>query len=515
MFEKDDATVSTPLGSRNSLVDIPKTTVTKLMNNSTKAPEKDKLPTSEKVVEKGFEEDNWDSDPDNPRNWVTYKKWTAVGIVSFYTLFPPLASSMMAPGLPEVAQKYNITNPTILALTLSVFLISFSIGPLFFAPLSELYGRTLTLHVANLFTLGFSLGCAFAPSTGVFILFRLLSGFSGSAPFGIGGGSVSDVFAERDRAAGMALYSLGPLLGPALGPVAGGFIAQRLGIRWVFIVIALLCGVASLVGIPLLKETYAPIVRMRKAKKAGDLELATRLHPAHTSEGRQIGMIWTNVQRPIILLTHSFICFILSLYMAFIFGTLFLLFSTFPTIFSDDYGFQSGVGGLAYLGLGVGFVCATAFGAKVAALVYSRLSAKNGGIGKPEFRIPALIFGSFFIPVGLLWFGWSAKPNIHWIMPIIGSGIFGFGMMTCFLPIQLYLADSFNYAASAIATAATFRSLLGFAFPLFGSQMFEKLTVGGGCSLMAGLAIILGIPFPIWIYYNGEAMRARSTLTRK
>jgi hypothetical protein len=90
--------------------------------------------------------DDWDVDPDNPRNWPSSNKWVAVAIVcspagvlhiknyfaifqvSFYTLFPPLASSMMAPGLPEMAVTYHILNPTVLAMTLSIFLISFSIG---------------------------------------------------------------------------------------------------------------------------------------------------------------------------------------------------------------------------------------------------------------------------------------------------------------------------------------------------------------------------------------------------
>ena len=48
---------------------------------------------------------------------------------------------MMAPGLLDVGIQYNITNPTILSLTLSIFLLSFAIGPLFMAPFSEMYGR--------------------------------------------------------------------------------------------------------------------------------------------------------------------------------------------------------------------------------------------------------------------------------------------------------------------------------------------------------------------------------------
>lgn len=56
--------------------------------------------------------------------------------------------------------------------------------------------------------------------------------------------------------------------------------------------------------------------------------------------------------------------------------------------------------------------------------------------------------------------------------------------------------------------------MLGFAFPLFGQQMYAALGYGGGNSLLAGLAILLGIPFPIWLWFNGEKMRERSSLAR-
>ncbi|EEB97981.1 hypothetical protein MPER_02595, partial [Moniliophthora perniciosa FA553] len=134
---------------------------------------------------------DWDLDPDNARNWTAKRKWTAVFVVSLYTLIPPLGSSMMAPGLPDIANKYAITSQTALALTLSIFLLSFAIGrqPLFLAPLSEMYGRTWVFHIANMFSIAFSLGCAFSPSAGVLIAFRFLSGFSGAAPVACGGGT--------------------------------------------------------------------------------------------------------------------------------------------------------------------------------------------------------------------------------------------------------------------------------------------------------------------------------------
>ncbi|KAF6764235.1 multidrug resistance protein 4 [Ephemerocybe angulata] len=459
-------------------------------------------------------EDDWECDPENARNWPAAKKWRTVAIVSAYTFVSPLASSMMAPGIPEIAIRYGITNSTIIALTLCIFLLSFAIAPLLLAPLSEMYGRTWVLHIGNLFTVGFSLGCAFAPNTGALIAFRFLSGFSGSAPIACGGGSVGDLFAAKDRASAMALYSLGPLIGPIVGPVAGGFIAQSLGMKWVFIVIAIACGFVSLVGIPLLTETYGPVIRLRRAKKQGLLEEGVKTHPhLEVSHGDKMKILWDNLARPVTMLSKSLICFMLSLYMAVMYGIFYLMFATFAQFFASTYGFKAGVGGLAYLGLGVGFLIATITGAKLGDAIYQNLTAKNGGVGTPEMRIPGLFFGSFFVPIGLFWYGWSADKALHWIMPIIGSGIFGFGMMTTFLPIQLYLVDSFEFAASAVAASALFRSLLGFAFPLFGKQMFDALGLGPGNSLLGGIAIVLGIPFPVLLWYKGAALRARNPLT--
>jgi hypothetical protein len=106
-------------------------------------------------------EEEWLHDSEHPRNWSSGKKWMMVSIVSsvhisattylmqefyavqisLYTFITPLASSMMASALPDIGVHFNITSQTILAMTLSIFLLSFAIGPLFFAPLSEMYGR--------------------------------------------------------------------------------------------------------------------------------------------------------------------------------------------------------------------------------------------------------------------------------------------------------------------------------------------------------------------------------------
>ncbi|KAK7694477.1 hypothetical protein QCA50_001663 [Cerrena zonata] len=162
--------------------------------------------------------DSWTSDSANPRNWRPGRKWAVTAIVSAYNFISPLASSMMAPALPNIAEHYHMTNQTLISMTLSVFLLSFAVGPLFFGPLSEIYGRAWVLHGGNLAFLAFSIGCAYSPTANSLIAFRFLSGLAGSAPVACGGGSISDMFNERDRAAAMSLFSLGPLIGYVVLP---------------------------------------------------------------------------------------------------------------------------------------------------------------------------------------------------------------------------------------------------------------------------------------------------------
>ena len=156
-------------------------------------------------------EEEWLNDREHPRNWPSGKKWIMISIVSsrvygllplsdagthvvqvgFYTFATPLASSMMASALPDIKTHFNIASETILAMTLSIFLISFATGPLLLAPLSEMYGRTwvsalLTahstlpnilpqvLHINMFLFAGFNLGCAFSPTVGSLIAFRFL-----------------------------------------------------------------------------------------------------------------------------------------------------------------------------------------------------------------------------------------------------------------------------------------------------------------------------------------------------
>lgn len=127
-------------------------------------------------------------DPENPKNWTRRRRWAATLIVSSFTFISPVSSSMVAPALGSMARDLHVTSEVETQLMLSIFVLAYAIGPLFFGPLSEMYGRVPLLQLGNLFYFVWNLACGFARSGPEMLAFRFLSGLGGSAPLAIGGG---------------------------------------------------------------------------------------------------------------------------------------------------------------------------------------------------------------------------------------------------------------------------------------------------------------------------------------
>ena len=166
------------------------------------------------------------------------------------------------------------------------------------------------------------------------------------------------------------------------------------------------------------------------------------------------------IVRPTKMLLFSPIVLVLSIYMAVVYGYLYLLFTTLTLVFEKQYGFSQGTVGLTFLGIGVGSLLGLFTFGLVSDKLVKKMAAK--GEMKPEYRLPPLIPGSLVIPIGLFWYGWTAETHQHWILPIIGTMWVGLGLLATFMPIQTYMVDAFTiYAASAIAANTVLRSLVG------------------------------------------------------
>lgn len=277
---------------------------------------------------------------------------------------------MIAPALPSVGASLDVTSPLELNLTLSIFVAAYALGPLLWGPLSELHGRVLILQVSNFWFLCFNLGCALAKTEPTMIAMRFLSGIGGSAPLAVGGGVLSDLFTPEERGRAISVYSVAPLLGPALGPVAGGFIAENTSWRWCFYSTTIACGVIQLGALYFLQETYSPALlakRKRHLIKTTGNEL---LHTEYDNPDRSLARTLTAaLTRPFRLLFTQPILIFLAVYMMYLYGTIYLLITTFPTLFGTVYHESPSIQGLNYISLGIGFF----LGAQICAPLQDRI----------------------------------------------------------------------------------------------------------------------------------------------
>ncbi|KAE8381504.1 major facilitator superfamily domain-containing protein [Aspergillus bertholletiae] len=453
------------------------------------------------------------NDTENPKNWKTSKKWMAVITVSCFTFISPASSSMVAPALSTMAKEFHVSNEIESQLMLSVFVLAYAVGPLFLGPFSEIYGRVPVLQLANLWYLVFNVVGGVAKSKGQMIAFRFLAGLGGSAPLAIGGGVLSDLFVPEERGRAIAIYSLAPLLGPAIGPIAGGFITENTSWSWTFYATSIADGVIQLFGLFFLRETYTPVLLKRKAKRlrkeTGDPGYQTESEMSNNQTILQV--LSVSLVRPFKLLTTQPIVQFIAIYMAYVYGVMYLVMSTFPTLWTESYHESIGIGSLNYIALGLGYWGGSQICAMLNDRIYRRLKQKTGK-GRPEFRIPLLGVAAVFTPIGLFIYGWTAQAHTHWIGPDIGACIFSLGIITAYQCMQTYLVDAYTrYAASALAAAACLRSLAGFGFPLFAPYMYQALDYGWGNSLLAFVSIALGVPAPLLLWIYGERLRKMST----
>ncbi|KUI54867.1 hypothetical protein VP1G_02271 [Cytospora mali] len=451
-------------------------------------------------------------DPENPKTWKYGRKWAAVFVVSTFTLISPVSSTMTAPALDYIAAELNITTEIEKQLSLSIFILAYAIGPLLLGPLSEIYGRVIVLQLSNLFYLFFNLGCGLCHTKVQLIVFRFIAGFGGSGPLAIGGGVLSDLFTAEERGKAISIYSLAPLLGPAIGPIAGAFIAENTSWRWIFYATTIADALIQATGVFLLQETYTPVLLRRRKEKlikeTGNTALYTDFDDPDRTVARALA---TACMRPFRLLLTQPIVQALALYMMYLYGLAYLVLSTFPSLWAS-YGMSTGVGGLNYTALGLGFFLGAQLCAPLQDRIYARMKRHFGvSVGRPEFRLPMMGPGAVLMPVGLVIYGWTAQYRTLFIGPDIGVVIFSSGVVIGFQCIQGFLVDTYTrYAASAVAAATVLRSLAGFGFPLFAPSLYARLDYGWGNTLLAFIGVLIGWPAPILLWKYGPMLRARS-----
>ncbi|KAL9639818.1 MAG: hypothetical protein Q9164_000683 [Protoblastenia rupestris] len=456
--------------------------------------------------------------PNDDRNPLTLPrgmKWLITAIMALGTLSVAFSSTAFSGTLPQIQLDFNCSQELSI-LSISLFVLGFAIAPMTWAPMSELYGRQIIYAI--MFTLVTIFGAASIASQNIqtLLVLRFFAGVFGSSSIVNSAGVIADMFVAKERGLAMMVYTSAPFLGPTIGPIIGGFVGQYAGWRWVDAMTVILTGILWVVGMLVVPETYTPYLLIRRAKKLTRMTGKRYISKLEVGKGDKIPrkVLGTAIARPWIILFFEPIVLLLSIYAAIVYGTLYLIFTAFPLVFTSSRHWTQSISGLSYIGVMVGQILSM-LTYILMEISYQRKVARNPAKATPEGRLDPALIGSVLLPIGLFWFAWSTYPSVHWIVSVLGGGVFGFGQVLLFISLINYVVDAYTvYAASALAANAILRGLFGAAFPLFTTKMYETLGLQWGSSVPAFLALAC-VPMPFVFYRFGHEIRKRSRYAAK
>ncbi|KAI1127289.1 MFS multidrug transporter-like protein [Nemania abortiva] len=453
---------------------------------------------------------DWDGPADaaNPKNWSLKSRIYHTTLPALYGFCVCLGTSIYSPGVPAIMDEFGVSLPVALV-GLSLYPLGLALGPVIGAPISEIQGRKAVYLITLPIFLLFTAGAGLSRNIQSLIIFRFLSGMFGSPSLAVGAGTVADIW-DMEHGGGLASVLIVStfFLGPSLGPLIGGYTIEARGDwRWLMWVLLLITGPVMIVVLPS-KETSKKIILARRAKHLG--VPGPPRPPVRTALKT---LLVVTLGRPLKMLATEPIVTSVSVYHAFVFGVLYAFFESYPYVFGRVYDFSSSQIGLAFLGIFIGTWLAILTFAIVDKTVYQKKKAAYAPEKPPpEERLYTSMLGAPGIPIALFWFGWTARQEVHPLVPIAAGIPFGWGVVTLVLGGITFLLDTYgaNYGASAIAANGILRFLFGAAFPLFTLYIYEGLGIGWASSLFAFIGLGLS-PIPFILYHSGSSIRARTS----
>jgi MFS family permease len=451
----------------------------------------------------------------DPRHFPGAFKWSIIGlmaVMAYSTTFNcvgivPVANRI----IDDLSGGHHSRTASILLVT--VWELGESAGPLLIGPLSEAYGRYPVINVANMLFIAATAMAALSPSVPILIVARFFTGVAVTVNV-LNPAIVGDLFRPDQRGSPMSLVQLAPLLGGAFGPAISGAIAQTRGWRFVLgvsVVLAAACELAFLFGF---RETYKPAIaraenrRVLREAAASDSETGSVLSDDDKHEATD--KLVDSIRRPGIVFANSGVLMAMSLFGAVAFAHYYVMSVTLPGVLEDMYMLSPAMTGLAMISssggacLGV-FICNRTLDS-----IYIRLREANGGVDRPEDRLPLAVIGAVLLPIVVIIYGWVIHFQLPLAVLLTTVSVLGAAEMFCMLPLSTYVVDAFGtYSASALTAIIITRCLMGTFLPLTTTPLIENLGWGWGFTVL-GVFTLAMAPIPFAVMKHGDKWRQRS-----
>lgn len=446
------------------------------------------------------------NDPQNPHNWPLWLRWVYTIVLSILVIAVAYGSACITGGLGLVNEKYHVSTEVSI-LTCSLMVIGFSLGPLIWSPVSDLFGR----RVAYFSSLGlyviFNIPCALAPNIGGLLAVRFLCGVWASSGLCLVGGSIADMFPSETRGRAIAFFAYAPYCGPVFGPLVNGFISVSTGrldlIWWVNMAF---CGVMWII-VAFIPETFAPVILKRRAAKLRRETGNPKIMTEQEAQGLSVNeMMRACLLRPLYFAVTEPVLDLMCFYVCLIYSLLYAFFFAYPVIFGELYGYKDNLIGLMFIPIliGASIALATTFYCENKYIAITKRRKPT-----PEDRLLGAMIGAPFAAIALWILGATSYKHIIWVGPASSGLAFGYGMVLIYYSLNNYIIDCYAmYASSALATKVFLRSAGGAAFPLFTNQMYHRLGLQWASWLLAFISTAM-ILIPFAFYYYGKGLRAK------
>ncbi|KAM0559801.1 hypothetical protein ACHAPJ_003748 [Fusarium lateritium] len=456
-------------------------------------------------------ESTGEDDPLNPLNWPRAARAKNIFIICFLVFTQCWAGAAESMGNSKASEEFHVSKVAE-NLSTAVFLFGVGTGALFAGPISETVGRNPTYLVATACYLLFVLGSAMTPTFGGQVVCRYFVGLSASATLTINGASVNDQFRPVKRALVFPIVAWANVAAPVIAPIASGWIVAnpKLGWRWTEWVTLIISGLAFVVALFFLPETYFPLLLTWKAKELRRITGDRR----YNSEHEQSPSFWKGLRKTLPLPATFFrsepVIIVLGLYLILLYILLFSFLSGFDYIFKETYGLKPGYQGSCFAAIAVGATAFALCGPGLYEWARQHTERVRGAALQPEFRLWPAIVTSPLLPVSLFWLGWTNYASISIWSGLGACFLFGIVLTSIYVSSYEYITDSYGeHSAIALASITMSRYLIAGGMVMAARPMYEAIGVHWTMSLLGCVAILLA-PAPILFWKYGPRLREKS-----
>ncbi|KAG9675611.1 MFS general substrate transporter, partial [Aureobasidium melanogenum] len=447
------------------------------------------------------------NDPRDPLRWSRWRKAYHLFLLVFYSAALGAITNGDSVVYLNLLQIYH-TGINELNYAGAVMLLLLGVGNVFFVPLSNKFGRRSVYIWTLVLVFVSEIWMAVSKHYGEYWAVQVLRGL-GSAPFeALPAISISDIYFAHERGGKLGAYVFGLALGSFIGPVCGGYMVTGQSVRWMYWWGVIVLGLLLVLFFFTFEETHfiRPLdshdealvsttdmpeldknLTKQSMSKEPDSQSAHQ-HPeaivgeVFDAEGFKVQYslwkIYPTTWRAV--LTEWWMplqCLSLPavVWCGINYGTcvswLSVMGTTVALIFAPSpYLFSNSAIGLVWFAPLIGSLIGAYFSGPLNDRFTVYLSNRNRGWREPEYRLWAFIPSAFIMPGGLIMYGATAAHGLHWIAPVVGMGLVGFGLSVGGTVTMSYILDSYKEIdTQVVTTIILIRNIIGFGIS-FGIQ---------------------------------------------